>query len=154
SLVNEVEKVKGGEADMPVTKSGLELHLTLIAQAAGQALKSRIFPSFEAAHRLVSERATFADPNSTYSKSMKDAENDKASAWHKIADSALRYLDPPGSGARRARAADDAGKVPDTSPDLQNTIARLDKIRAINGRIENQLKEWPNAVKNAVSVEG
>ena len=61
SLVKAVEEKKGQKADTPVTNSGLELQLTLIAQEVGQQVFSRIAPSFAATYRIVTERVVPAD---------------------------------------------------------------------------------------------
>jgi hypothetical protein len=137
-VVEAVGKKKGtGEkADTPVTNSGLELHLTLIAQAVGQALASRIVPSYVAAYRLVSERPVPAAgvPDDLLKQMTPD---NVAQIWAETAAQGFGALESVSTPSRRA------GTAPQPSVSDMMREAVINAKKQVES-VQKQLKEWPD----------
>jgi hypothetical protein len=134
------KKTTGEKADTPVTNSGLELHLTLIAQAVGQALASRIVPSYVAAYRLVSERPVPAAgvPEDLLRQMTPD---NVAQIWAEAAAQGFGALESV-STSNPSRRADTAPQPP-VSDMMRMREAVITAKKQVES-VQKQLKEWPD----------
>ena len=139
------KKTTGEKADTPVTNSGLELHLTLIAQAVGQALASRNVPSYVAAYRLVGERPVPAAgvPEDLLKQMTPDS---VARIWADAAAqgfAALESVSTPNTSRR-------AGTAPTPSVSDMMREAVIPAKKQVES-VQKQLKEWPDAHKKTIA---
>jgi hypothetical protein len=139
------KKTTGEKADTPVTNSGLELHLTLIAQAVGQALASRIVPSYVAAYRLVSERPVPAAgvPEDLLRKMTPD---NVAQIWAEAAAQGFGALESVSTSNPSRRA----GTAPTPSVSDMMREAVIPAKKQVES-VQKQLKEWPDAHKKTIA---